>query len=157
MLLYALRSKVLPRKAYPMFEPRKIESKPDWLDSDGIKIYTVSADGSEVDRQPFLQRMAEVKESRDLAWASLPAFAIFHKGTSYLYLVLAWWGNDNELFNSVSVLCEDHWVEDANRFSFCLYDLEVFWAERNIYVDTIYTSQGDLSDYRQRRLTVIKP
>ena len=138
-----------------MFEPRKIESNPDWIDSDGIKIYTVSVEQSKVDQEPYLERMVEVKRSRDLQWKSVPSFCIFHQGTSCLYLVLAWWGNDNELFTSVSVRHDDQWIEDATRFSFCLYDLEVFWAERNIYVDTIYTSQGDLGDYRRRRLTVI--
>ncbi|MFK8183054.1 MAG: hypothetical protein AB8B99_06740 [Phormidesmis sp.] len=28
-----------------MFQPRRIETSPNWLNSDGIKLYTVSATG----------------------------------------------------------------------------------------------------------------
>lgn len=69
-----------------------------------------------------------------------------------LYLVLAWRGNDNELFTSVSVKTESGWVEDASRFSFCLWDLEVFWWERNWFVETLYGLEPSLEAYRASHL-----
>lgn len=137
-----------------MFIPRKIESFPSWLDADGIKIYTLSARNQPVDRHLFEPRLLQVKANRAIAWASTPAFAIFHEGASCLYLILAWWGNDNELFTSVSVLTEQGWIEDPARYSFCLFDLEVFWAERNLFIQHLYCANLDLEGYRRARYSM---
>ncbi|THF64658.1 hypothetical protein E6C76_11425 [Pseudothauera nasutitermitis] len=134
------------------FLPRRTESYPDWLDTDGIKIYTISAHGDDVDQAPYLSRLAEVKQARNKPWGITPAFAIFHDGASARYLVLAWWGNDNELFTSVSVQTPDGWVEDPERYSFCLWDLEVIWHERNSFVRHCYCPTPDIEAYRQSRL-----
>jgi len=134
-----------------MFIPRKIETEADWLDPDGVKIYSISVDGEAVDKGMFYDRLHEVKGLRNIEWSKTPAFSIFHKGESSLYLVLAWWGNDNELFTSVSVLTGSGWVEDASRFSFCLYDLEVFWYERNVYIETMYSGECSIENYRKQR------
>jgi hypothetical protein len=134
-----------------MFVPRTIRSSLDWQDANGAKLYTISADGSQVDQQPFLARLAEVKSSRPIVWDETPHFAIFHKGASFPYLILSWWGNDNELFNSVSVRMAEGWVEQPDRYSFCLYDMEIFWDERNFYIDTIDCQHPNLSSYRNKR------
>ncbi len=68
------------------------------------------------------------------------------------YLVLAWWGNDNELFTSVSVQTASGWMEDPARYSFCVYDLEVIWQERNHFVESMDCAEPSLADYRARRL-----
>ena len=103
-----------------MFEQRKIQSSPDWLDADGIKIYTVSIGNTTVDQTLFKQRLEHVKNTRSLDWAITPAFALFHEGENFLYLVFAWWGNDDGLFTSVSVLIESGGAETAKsiRFAF---------------------------------------
>lgn len=135
-----------------MFRPRKIDSAPDWLDDDGIKLYTVSATGAPVDASGYHPRLAQVKRSRPVDWAQTPAFAIFHDGAGMAYLVLCWWGNDNELFTSVSVRTDEGWVEDPSRFSFCLWDLEILWFERNAFVETLYSGEPDIARYRATRL-----
>ncbi len=135
-----------------MFKPRRIETSSTWLDADGIKIYTVSASGADVEQSEFLSHLVKVKASKSISWAVTPSFAIFHEGSSARYLVLAWWGNDNELFTSVSVLVDGAWVEDPSRYSFCLWDLEIIWAERNIFVNTMYSGQRALDKYREQRL-----
>lgn len=84
-------------------------------------------------------------------WMKTPAFAIFHRGSVALYLVLAWWGNANELFTRVAVLEQNKWIEDANRFSFCLWDLEVMWHERQYFIDSVYCAEPDLASYRLKR------
>lgn len=92
-----------------------------------------------------------MKADRDISWQHTPAFVIFHQGAGYQYLVLVWWGNDNELFTSVSVLEDECWIEDATKFSFCLYDMEVMWRERNIYITTIDCETPSLNAYRTMR------
>lgn len=122
-----------------------------WLDSDGVKIYTISAHNETVQQTRFAQRLQEVKRQKAKVWCHVPAFAIFHQGESFPYLILAWWGNDNELFTSVSVLQDEVWLEDANQYSFCVYDLEVIWAERNIFIETMDCANPNLSHYRALR------
>lgn len=134
-----------------MFEPRRIETASDWLDQDGVKLYTVSASGRDVDLSEYLPKLQEIKAQQAVNWPSTPSFAIFHEGTGADYLVLAWWANDNELFTSVSVRVGGQWVKDPSRYSFCLWDLEIFWAERNIFVNTMYSGHPDLQAYRQER------
>ncbi len=140
-----------------MFRPRKIESQPAWLDSDGIKIYTISTHGQSVDQAPYLARLACVKEQKPVGWARVPAFAICHDGADTAYLVLAWWGNDNELFTSVSVRTASGWVEDPSKYSFCVYDLEVVWQERNHFIECIDCAEPSLERYRAKRLGYPSP
>jgi hypothetical protein len=139
-----------------MYQPRTILSDPAWLDPDGIKIYTVSARHQPVDQFLFRTRLVEVKAQKSIAWSDTPAFVIFHDGSSALYLVLAWWGNDNELFTSVSVRTDAGWIEDPSRFSFCLWDMEVMWFERNAFIDCVYSVTPDLNAYRATRKFVIE-
>jgi hypothetical protein len=134
-----------------MFQPRQIDSHPTWSCPDGIKVYTISARNQPVYQEPYLARLAEVKKQRAMAWSSIPAFAVFHDGAAFRYLVLVWWGNDNEIFTSVSVQTASGWVEDPSRFSFCLYDLEVFWHERNYFIQFIYCPSPSLESYRAAR------
>jgi len=138
-----------------MFKPRKIETSPEWLDRDGVKLYTVSASGKTVVHSEYLPKLQEVKGQKCVDWRTTPSFAIFHEGTNADYLVLAWWDNENELFTSVSVREGEHWVKDSSKYSFCVWDLEIFWAERNIFVETMYSGEPDLQSYRQKRLGFI--
>ena len=135
-----------------MFKPRRIETSPTWRDSDGIKLYTVSATGEIVEHCPYLEQLQIIKAQKAIDWKCTPSFAIFHEGSNAQYLVLAWWGNDNELFTSVSVRESAGWLVDSDKYSFCLWDLEIFWTERNIYIETMYSGQPNLEDYRNQRL-----
>jgi hypothetical protein len=134
-----------------MFQPRRIESQSDWLDADGVKIYTISARSTEVIQAVYLDRLKEVKSQRPIDWAKTPAFALFHDGATGRYLVLCWWGNDNELFTSVSVETVEGWIEDPSRYSFCLWDMEVMWFERNQFVECLYGENSSLEKYRASR------
>lgn len=133
------------------FEPRKTESHRNWTDPDGIKIYTISATGQTVDQSQYLPRLSVVKQAKNLPWATTPAFVIFHDGASARYLVLGWWGNDNELFTSVLVQTPSGWVEDPSLYSFCLYDIEVIWHERNSFIRFCYCQNPSIESYRQDR------
>lgn len=65
---------------------------------------------------------------------------ILHHGAAADYLVLAWWDNENEL--PMRVLVRPHtrggrWRAAKANESVCVWDLEVIWAERNAYVETV--------------------
>lgn len=134
-----------------VYEPRRIESALAWQDPDGIKVYTISASGRPVDQALYFSRLAAVKKQKAVAWQCTPAFAIFHDGESMAYLVLAWWGNGNELFTAVSVRTPSGWVEDSAKYSFCLYDLEVMWHERNYFIQCMCGAAPSLERYRAMR------
>lgn len=123
---------------------------PKYIDSDSIKIYGISVENEPVDETAFVERIQYVKQSRAIDWPNTPAFVIFHNGATQLYLVLCWWGNDNELFTSVSVLVDGVWQEDPTQYSFCLYDMQLMWAERNIYIETMDCESPSLMTYQQR-------
>ncbi|WP_440876823.1 hypothetical protein [Thalassotalea sp. PLHSN55] len=134
-----------------MFKARAIQSDVNWLDNTGVKIYTIASHSGLVDQAKYQTRLNSVKSSIDIDWHTTPAFAIFHDGESLDYLVLVWWANDNELFTSVSVNTEQGWQENPKKYSFCLYDLEVMWRERNIYIDTIDCKTPSLENYQKTR------
>lgn len=134
-----------------MYKPRKITGKANWLDPDGIKIYTISVDSRKVNTWLYELRLKEVKSEIGVDWANTAAFVIFHKGAGINYLVLAWWGNGNELFTSVSAHVKGQWVSNPRKHSFCLYDMEVMWRERTIYIETIDCAEPSLKKYRASR------
>ena len=134
-----------------MFTPRRITSRPEWSDPDGIKIYTISASGSDVDHGQFTAQLRAMKSHVRVVWDRTAAFCIFHDGASAAYLVLGWWGNDNELFTRVAVREPAGWAIDPLKYSFCLWDLEVMWHERQTFIDTLYSGSSDLASYRLRR------
>lgn len=132
-----------------MFVPRRLDALPAGLDADGLKLYSISVRDEPAVFQDYAARLQQVKAARpQLDWASLPAFAILHEGVERRYLVLAWWDNQNEMFTSVSVSEQGHWLEDPTRWSFCLFDLEILWAERNFFVQALYGERPDLQRYR---------
>ncbi|MBI3896922.1 MAG: hypothetical protein HY308_01340 [Gammaproteobacteria bacterium] len=135
-----------------MYRPRRIESHADWSDADQIKLYTISAHQRPVLFDEFLPRLADVKAQKKISWASTPAFAILHDGVAP-YLILAWWGNDNELFTSVSVKTASGWAEDPARYSFCVFEMEIMWHERNFFIESVYCAAPDLDAYRTKRFS----
>jgi hypothetical protein len=138
-----------------MYRPRPIDNLSADTDADGIKVYTISASDRSVDISRYLPRLEAMKRARSIAWPTTPAFVIFHDGTSARYLVLGWWGNDNEMFVTVAVEEASGWVEDMTRYSFCLWDMEVMWHERNAFVDWMYGAVPNLDAYRADRLCKI--
>ena len=134
-----------------MFQHRSIEGQVDWLDETSVKIYTISFSNDSVEKSKYLSRLKQIKLARNIDWEDTPSFVIFHDGASCDYLVLVWWGNDNELFTSVSVKSEGVWMEDPHKYSFCLYDLEIMWSERNIYIKTMDCVFPSLKQYQVSR------
>ncbi|AIF46226.1 hypothetical protein [Dyella japonica] len=135
-----------------MYRPRPIASLPADTDADGIKVYTIAADGKDVDISRYLPRLRAMKQARPISWRDIPAFTICHEGAKARYLVLGWWGNDNEMFIAVAAEDASGWVEDMSRYSFCLWDMEVMWHERNAFIECMYGAVPSLDAYRADRL-----
>lgn len=135
-----------------MYRPRRIESLPERMDADGLKLYTISPRERPVDADGYLPALNAMKQARNVSWSATPAFAIFHDGAQARYLVLGWWGNDNEMFLAVAADDGSGWVEDMSRYSFCLWDMEVMWHERNAFVEYLYGATPNVAAYRAARL-----
>lgn len=87
----------------------------------------------------------------DLAMAALPtpartakrpgvAILIAHQGNGADYVVLAWWDRENELPLRVFVRDQSsgpEWRPAQGSESVCVWDLDVLWAEREAYVNTV--------------------
>ena len=135
-----------------MYSPRLIRNAQTPSDSDGLKLYTISAHDTPLDERPFYEEMLRLKGLCAVDWARTAAFAIFHEGASALYLVLAWWGNENELFSRVSVRESAAWDAEPNRYSFCLWDMEIMWFERQSFIRHLYSGDPNLANYRKDRI-----
>lgn len=73
-------------------------------------------------------------------------------GASSAYWVPGWWGNDNELSTKVAVPEPGGWTIDALRYSFCLWDMEVIWHERQAFHDGVGNLQPSAKHRRHESL-----
>ena len=73
-------------------------------------------------------------------------FVIFHQGRGEHYLVLNWWGLENELFNRVYVRefeAESNWRRALDRGAACVWDMQIIWHERQAYVRHVLSRPED--------------
>ncbi len=149
------------------FVPRRIQFRNlialrDWR----IKRYTITRSkvGDATDWGEFVN-------GRELAAQTLPnpartderpglAFIVEHRGADADYIVLCWWDRENELPTRVFVRdqhVEGGWHEATDGESFCVWDLQVIFFERNAYVGTPLAEEADESSvdaYLAMRLSV---
>ena len=141
-----------------MFELRKISlhRMQKWQDWD-FKIYQIQAAGKEVEWGTYekgVEALISQLVNRDaMVASSRVGYIIFHEGSSMHYLVACAWGNDNELFVEVRVFIDGEWRK-SEEYSFCLYDMEVMWFERNAYVSSLYSGNPDREQYLKTSHTV---
>jgi hypothetical protein len=117
-----------------------------------LKVYSIVYAG------PF--RESDFDAGLRLACAELPqpavaagrpgvGFAILHQGNGADYVVLGWWDRENELPLKVFVrpqTADGTWRPARGSESVCVWDLEVIWAERQAYVQTLLNG-GDAETY----------
>ncbi len=135
------------------------------LDGWRLKLYSISFDGSDVDWTEFEGGLALVR-------SSLPApaidegrpgvgFVIAHHGEGIDYTVVSWWDRENELPTRVFARSVDDgkgWRPAAGGESFCVWDLEVIWAERDAYISTFLSSEvSDVAGYLARHIGDVGP
>lgn len=117
-----------------------------------MKVYSVLFGEGPVDWPAF-------EPGIDAALRSLPApdeargrpglgFVIAHQGRTGDYVVVAWWDRENELPVRVLVRRDraEPWRAAHTDESFCVWDLEVLWAERQAWVATMLTPGGGGAD-----------
>ena len=115
-----------------------------------LKTYSIA-----FDEQPFEENSFEF--GLELACIALPipaitaerpgvGFLILHRGRTGNYLILCLWDRENELPTRVFIEDERGWRPASDGESFCVWDLEVMWREREAYVGTILSGKS-FDDY----------
>jgi hypothetical protein len=72
-------------------------------------------------------------------------FLIAHQGRGEHYLVAGWWDRENELFLRVARRpfgAAGTWAIASAGESGCVWDLRVFWFEREAYVASVLTPES---------------
>jgi len=113
-----------------------------------IKLYSVVYGDTSMDWDGFETglRLAQVSLPEPNPERGRPGlgFLIAHQGRTGDYVVLCWWDRENELPVRVWVRSsrEEPWHLAQNSESFCVWDLEIMWAERNAWVQTMLAAGG---------------
>ncbi|MES2305189.1 MAG: hypothetical protein V4558_06765 [Gemmatimonadota bacterium] len=136
------------------FAPREIR----WLGRGemlgfAIKMYSINVRREPIEKERFTAAFP-------LLLGALPAPAmapgrpgvaitIFHQGQGVDYVILAWWDRENEL--PLRVFVSEHgghdWRPAQGSESVCVWDLEVLWRERELYVAQVMTGAGATGEY----------
>lgn len=128
--------------SYAAFQPREITPLPASVAGGfRIKRYAVAPAGIVFDQSRF------AAAERDLA-AQLPAvdaprgrpgaaILILHQGATADYAVMSWWDRENEMPTRVWTRPSGVWAPAADDESFCVWDLELLWFERNAWIETV--------------------
>lgn len=113
-----------------------------------LKRYSVRYGSGHLDRAAFdeaLERALDTVPPPD-ADAGRPGlgFYIAHQGKTGDYGVLAWWNHENELPLSIQIRRsrDEPWRPAVAGESICVWDLEVIWAEREAWVETMLGRGG---------------
>jgi hypothetical protein len=113
-----------------------------------LKRYSVRYGAEPLDEAAFddaLERALAAVPAPD-AEAGRPGLGFFiaHQGKTGDYGVLAWWNHENELPLSIQIRRgrDEPWRAAEAGESFCVWDLEVIWAEREAWVETMLGRGG---------------
>jgi hypothetical protein len=80
--------------------------------------------------------MKEVPSADPAAGRPGAGVLIRHQGPTVDYAVVAWWDQQNELPVRVVVRSATGWRPANAHESFCVWDLEILWHERNAWLET---------------------
>lgn len=111
-----------------------------------LKLYSVVFGDSDFDMARFVTGLEIATSEIPTADASIGrpgvGFAILHQGNTVDYVVVAWWDRENELPLRVFVRESEAWRPAGSSESFCVWDLEIVWFERNAYLQSILCDRG---------------
>ena len=106
-----------------------------------LKFYSIVYGDEPFQRAGFETGLALAKEMLPNPAINLErpgvGFVILHQGRTGKYLILCWWDCENELPTKVFIEDEKGWRLAVGGESFCVWDLEVIWLERETYVGTV--------------------
>ena len=146
------------------YEPRPIRfhglrTQAGWR----VKLYTIVIGDSTLEWPAF-------EPAVELALGALPTpavtaerpgagYLILHQGRGMNYAVLGWWDCENEMPVRVFVARPEEggvWRLARGSESFCVWDLQVIWFEREAYVDTVMAPSGGggVDEYLSRALAL---
>jgi hypothetical protein len=114
-----------------------------------LKIYGLSHQDAPIDWPVYEKGMALLlpRLPQPAVTAERPGvgFVIAHQGRGEHYLVAGWWDRENELFLRVArrgLGPADDWAIASSGESGCVWDLRVFWFEREAYVASVLTPEA---------------
>lgn len=115
-----------------------------------MKLHVITLPGERLDGTEYERGLA-------LAAAALPqppigpgrfgvGFVICHQGRGVDYIVTCWWARENEL--PMRVFVRDRrqgaaWRAARGEESVCVWDLDIVWRERNVFVRTVLSQLGE--------------
>ncbi len=80
------------------------------------------------------------------------AFVIEHFAFPLDYLVLCWWENQNEMNTRIFIRSgAEAWRLTSGAESFCVWDLDIMWFERNAFVKHMLAGVPDPAAYAAAR------
>lgn len=117
-----------------------------------IKLYSITYGEAQLDRPTYDTglsiALADLPQPAISAHRPGVGFAILHQGRGWHYLVLNWWDNENEWFSGVYVKRMDgdeNWRRATNGEAACVWDLQVIWFEREMYVKHVLMSRDGVN------------
>jgi len=149
---------------YHRFEPRTITPlSPVAHNGFLLKVYAVACRGGPpFARAQFEPAMMQLSQRLPLAAkdAGRPGvgFFILHQGVTADYAVLAWWDQQNELPLRVLVNDGAGWRSANTHESICVFDLEILWFERNLWIATALAGRpldSAVSDYLAKQFELV--
>ena len=81
-------------------------------------------------------------------------FCIRSTGRTGNYLILGWWDHRYELVVRCFTDSSGAWAQRDGTHSFCVWDLQVLWAEREAYVKHMMSDTPDVEAYLAEAPTV---
>lgn len=126
---------------YRAFEPRAITPLPEVRERGfRLKAYAVACHGRGFEHRRFEPAIPQIAQRLPVPApeAGCPGvgFLILHQGLTADYTVLAWWDQQNELPIHVLVNDSSGWRPANAHESMCVFDLEILWFERNLWIAT---------------------
>jgi len=130
---------------FTVYEPRPVKFLGlEELEEYQLKLYSITFGNVPFERERF-------RAGISLATKVLPepavsevrpgaGFMILHQGRTGDYLILCWWDRENELPTRVYFGEAGVWRAAQASESFCVWDLQVIWWEREAYVRTMLSA-----------------
>ncbi|MBX3381232.1 MAG: hypothetical protein KF805_14145 [Phycisphaeraceae bacterium] len=132
-----------PPEDLARYAPRPVAVLPA-VSIDGWKLKPYRVLGREADRDAPLDEPAidailtELPEDAQAPGRPGLGFIIEHLATPLDYLVLAWWQNKNEMITRIFIReAGAPWRLSTGGESFCVWDLDIMWFERNAFIRTM--------------------